>query len=70
MSAPLLILAGVALLAGVGLGILALLIAGIRRGDRGHLTNTPGSHPDAIARRLLVGVRYPSHSDSDKGEEQ
>ena len=61
MSAPLLILAGVALLAGVGLGILALLIAGIRRGDRGHLTNAPGSHPDAIARRLLVGVRYPSH---------
>jgi hypothetical protein len=68
MSAPLLILAGVALLAGVGLGILALLIAGIRRGDRDHLTNAPGSHPDAIARRLLVGVRYPS--DSDKGEDQ
>ena len=68
MSAPLLILAGVALLAGVGLGILALLITGIRRGDRGHLTNAPGSHPDAIARRLLVGVRYPS--DSDEGEDQ
>jgi hypothetical protein len=68
MSAALLILAGVALLAGVGLGILALLITGIRRGDRGHLTNAPSSHPDAIARRLLVGVRYPS--DSDDGEDQ
>ena len=68
MSAPLLILAGVALLAGVGLGILALLITGIRRGDRSHLINAPGSHSDAIARRLLVGVRY--HSDSDEGEDQ
>ena len=68
MPAPLLILAGVALLAGVGLGILALLIAGIRRGDRAHLTNAPDSHPDAIARRLLVGVRYPT--ESNEGEDQ
>ena len=68
MPAALLILAGVALLAGVGLGILALLITGIRRGDRGHLTNAPGSQPDAIARRLLVGVRYPT--ESNEGEDQ
>jgi hypothetical protein len=68
MSAPLLILVGVALLAGIGLGILALLVAGIRRGDRGHLANAPGSHSEAIARRLLVGVRYPS--DSNEGEDQ
>jgi hypothetical protein len=68
MSAALLILAGVALLAGVGLGILALLITGIRRGDRSHLANAPDSHPDAIARRLLIGVRYPS--DSDEGEDK
>ena len=68
MSSPLLILAGVALLAGIGLGILALLITGIRRGDRGHLTNAPGSHADQIARRLLVGVRYPS--DGNEGEDQ
>jgi hypothetical protein len=66
VSAPLLILAGVALLAGIGLGILAMLIAGIRRGDRGHLTNAPGSRPDAIARRLLVGVRYPSDSNEEE----
>jgi hypothetical protein len=68
MSVALLILAGVALLVGIGLGILALLITGIRHGDRSHLANAPGSHPDAIARRLLVGVRYPS--DSDEGEDK
>jgi hypothetical protein len=66
MSSPLLVLAGVALLAAIGLGILALLITGIRRGDRGHLANAPGSHPDAIARRLLVGVRYPSDSNEEQ----
>jgi len=68
MSTPLLVLVGVALLAGIGLGILALLVIGIRRGDRAHLTNTPDSHPDAFARRLLVGVRYPS--ESNEGEDQ
>jgi len=68
MSPVLLVLIGVAVLAGVSLGFLAMLIAGIRRGDRAHLANAPGSHADAIARRLLVGVRYPS--DSNAGEEQ
>ena len=68
MPVPLLILAGVALLAGVGLGILAVLITGIRRGDRSHLANAPGSHPDAIARRLLVGVRYPADSNEEGGK--
>lgn len=66
MPAPLLILAGVALLAGISLGILACLIAGIRRGDRAHLASAPGSRPDAIARRLLVGVRYPSENNEEK----
>jgi len=66
MSALLLILASVSVLAAIGLGILAILIAGIRRGDRAHLSNKPGSHPDAFARRLLVGVRYPG----DSGEEE
>jgi hypothetical protein len=68
MSIILLVLAGVVVLAGISLGVLAVLVAGIRRGDRSHLTNAPGSHPDAFARRLLVGVRYPS--DSDEGEDQ
>jgi len=68
MSTALLILAGVALLAGIGLGILTLLVIGIRRGDRSHLTNAPGSHSDAIARRFLVGVRY--SGESNEGEDQ
>lgn len=59
MSSPILVLAGVGLLAGAALGILATLIIGIRRGDRRHLANTPESHSDAFARRILVGVRYP-----------
>jgi len=69
MPTPVLVLVGVALLAGVVLGILAVLIIGIRRGDRGHLTNAPGSHSDAFARRILVGVRYPSES-NEEGEDQ
>jgi hypothetical protein len=57
---PILVLAGVGVLA-VSAGVtLAVLIIGIRRGDRRHLTNAPRSHSDAFARRLLVGVRYPS----------
>jgi hypothetical protein len=68
MPFMLLILAGVGLLATVAAGILAVLIAGIRRGDCGHLSNSPGSNSDAFARRLLVGVRYPRQS--EKGEDQ
>jgi hypothetical protein len=59
MSPPILVLAGVGLLTVAGLGILATLIVGIRRGDRGPLTNAPKSHSDALARRILIGVRYP-----------
>jgi hypothetical protein len=65
---PILILAGVGVLAGVALGILAVLIIGIRKGDRGHLSNAPESHSDAFARRILVGVRYPS--DNSEGDDQ
>jgi hypothetical protein len=68
MSIILLVLADVVVLAGISLGVLAVLVAGIRRGDQGHLANAPGSHADAIARRLLVGVRYPS--DGNEGEDQ
>lgn len=66
MSAQVLVLAGVALLAGAALGILAVLIIGIRRGDRGHLTNAPESLSDALARRMLVGVRYPNETEEDQ----
>ena len=68
MPAPALILVGVGLLAAVAFGILAVLIVGIRRGDRGRLANTPASHSDAIARRMLVGVRYPS--ENNEGDNQ
>lgn len=62
---PVLVLAGVGLLAGVALGILAALIIGIRKGDRGRLSNTPESHSDALARRILVGVRYPRENSEE-----
>jgi hypothetical protein len=38
-----------------------VLVIGIQRSDRGHrghLFNAPERHSDALARRLLVGVRY------------
>jgi len=39
---------------------LAALIIGIHRGDRRHLASKPQSNPDAFARRLLLGIRYPA----------
>jgi hypothetical protein len=68
MPSPFLILAGVGALAAVALGLLAALIIGIRKGDRDRLANSPASHSDAFARRILVGVRYPS--ESGEGEDQ
>ncbi len=65
MPAPILVLAGVGLLAVAAIGILATLITGIRRGDRGHLSNKPRSNSDAFARRILVGIRYPSENEED-----
>jgi hypothetical protein len=49
--------------------ILAVLIIGIRRGDRRHLANAPQSNSDAFARRLLLGVRYPAFSPESADEE-
>jgi hypothetical protein len=68
MSLVILILAGTALLAGMAAGILVLLTIGIRQGDHAHLADTPRSHPDSIARRVLTGVRYPSESEEDEDE--
>jgi hypothetical protein len=56
---PVIVLAGVGVIAVSAAVVLAVLIIGIRRGDRRHLVNAPRSASDAIARRLLVGVRYP-----------
>ena len=68
MSALILVLAVTGFLAVAVLAILAVLVIGIRRGDRGHLSNSPGSNSDAFARRILVGVRYPR--ESEEGEDQ
>jgi hypothetical protein len=54
------VLAGVGVLAVSAAVTLAVLIIGIRRGDRRHLAKAPHSNPDAFARRLLLGVRYPA----------
>jgi hypothetical protein len=64
---PLAVLVGVGIMAAFAAGILAILIIGIHRGDRRHLINAPRTVPDALARRLLVGVRYPSEME---GEDQ
>jgi hypothetical protein len=64
---PILVLAGVGVLALLALVVLAVLIIGIHRGDRRHLANAPQPGPDAFARRLLVGVRYPGNAE---GEDQ
>ncbi len=66
MSSPILVLAGVAFLAAAALGVLAVLIVGIRRGDRTPLANRPGSHLEAFARRILVGVRCPASAEKEE----
>jgi hypothetical protein len=65
MPLPILVLIAVALLAGAALGILAVLIIGIRRGDLAHLADAPRSHSDAFARRILVGVRYSANPEKE-----
>jgi hypothetical protein len=56
----------IVVLASVGVGAvsaavtLAVLIIGIRLGDRRHLASGPQSNSDAFARHLLLGVRYPA----------
>jgi hypothetical protein len=57
---PIIVLAGVGIMAVFTLVILAVLIIGINRGDRRHLASAPRSASDALARRLLLGVRYPA----------
>lgn len=58
--AVILMLAGVGVMAVAAAVTLAILIIGIQRGDRRHLTSAPRSASDALARRLLLGVRYPA----------
>jgi hypothetical protein len=50
-----------AFLAGSAIGVLAILVAGIRSDDRAkNLTSRPRTGTEAVTRRLLgVGVRHP-----------
>ena len=57
---PIIVLAGVGIITVATIVTLAILIIGINRGDRRHLSSAPRSVPDAFARRLLLGVRYPA----------
>lgn len=55
-----------AFLSGAVLGILALLIVGIHRGDRArHLADAPRTHVEAVTRRVL-GVGTRSHRDENE----
>jgi hypothetical protein len=47
-----------AALSGIAASAFAVIVAGIRQADRSPLTSDPASHADAIARRVVGGVRY------------
>jgi hypothetical protein len=52
------ILGVVALLAGASATVLALLVLGVRRGDRGkRLTGQPASRTEMLSQRVLTGSR-------------
>ena len=64
------ILALTVFFAGAVSGALAMLVIGIRRGDRArHLADEPGTHLDAVTRHLLgVGVRTDCPIGNDRAE--
>ena len=69
MTLTVLILAIAVFLAGAVLGVLTLLIVGIRKGDRaGHLADTPHTQVEAITRRVL-GVGTRNHPDGNTDAE-
>ena len=52
------VLVAVAFLAGASATVLALLILGVRRGDRGkRLTGKPRGRSEMLSRRVLTGSR-------------
>jgi hypothetical protein len=57
MIPPFCAMAIMASLTGAAIGAFALLILGIRKGDRGHLARAPRSSSETVARRCLVTVR-------------
>jgi hypothetical protein len=69
MTISIVITATVVLIAGAGLGALAMVVAGIHRIDRpGHrLTDNARTPIDAATRRILgVGVRTPHHNPDEQ----
>jgi hypothetical protein len=66
---PIFVLTGVAVMAVSAAVALTVLIIGIRRGDRRHLASAPHSNPDAFARRVLLGVRYPASVSESANDE-
>jgi hypothetical protein len=67
---PIVVLAGVGVIAVASALTLAVLIIGIHRGDRRHLASAPRSVSEALARRLLLGVRYPAPPTESAPEEE
>ena len=58
-------------LSGAVAGVFTVLVISIRRGDRAHLADEPGTHLDALTRSVLdVGVRTcrPAGNSGAEGE--
>ena len=57
-------------LSGAAIGVLVMLVIGIRRGDRArHLADEPGTRLDAVTRRMLgVGVRISGSAGDSRDE--
>ena len=68
MTLAIAILAIAVFLSGAVLGFLALLVAGIRKGDRArHLADPPQTPVEAVTRRVLgVGTRNHGHGNEDE----
>jgi hypothetical protein len=64
MISPTCALAIMAALTGAAIMTFAILVIGIRKGDRGHLANAPRSGCDAFSRRCLIGIRGNSREDA------
>jgi hypothetical protein len=60
MLSPLCAVAIMAALSGAAITTFALLVIGIHKGDRGHLSSPPRSGSDALSRRCLIGIRVNS----------
>ena len=65
-----LILGAVALMTGASATVLALLILGVRRGDRGkRLTGQPQGRSEMLSQRVLTGSRgCDSRNHAEKGQ--